>query len=62
MTVEVKKETWRGPFVARMPDGRAYTTERDVIVVDDWRMTPIGPVNFGHVQLLPTRMIEITRK
>lgn len=52
-------ETRRGPMAMVFPDGRRFTTEREVTSVDNWQDTPFGPVNFGYVLLGPTRMVEL---
>lgn len=47
--------TQRGPCKLIM-GGKAYTTEREVTRVDDWRETPFGRVNFGYVMFGPVRI------
>lgn len=39
----------QGPICGVYPDGRLLVAKREMIRVDDWRDTPVGPVNFGMV-------------
>lgn len=52
-----KTEVWRGTVTAIYPDGSRWATERTVTTIDDWRETPFGPMNFGHISLGPMRNI-----
>lgn len=55
---ESKVDVWRGCIVTYDGEHR-YQTERDVVSVDDWRDTIMGPVNFGYRWLGPRRMVRI---
>lgn len=50
--------TERGPCKILWEDGSEWATEREWTHVDDWRETPLGPVNFGYVIMGPTRFVQ----
>lgn len=49
----VKAEVRYGVMQARYPDGSVLRMKRTVITVDDWRDTPLGRMNVGHVHFMP---------
>lgn len=58
MTATTRHETW-GPHVWII-DERAGTRtgiETDMLIVDDWRDTVLGCVNFGEVRVLQQRWV-----
>lgn len=44
---EMTRELVRDPCEIVFSDGKRYATQKWVTCYDDWRDTPIGPVNFG---------------
>lgn len=62
MSTEAPKvtcETWQGKWVPVYPNGRRVFMEREVIRVTDIRQTPLGPIDFGHVRLMPVREVIV---
>jgi hypothetical protein len=52
-TVEMR----RGPVVLVFHNGIRVATEQRIETVNDWRDTPLGPVNFGCVTIGPPRYV-----
>ena len=51
--------TERGAVMLTHPNGEKWTTEREIVRVDDWQATPWGPANFGSVWLGPQRIVQV---
>jgi hypothetical protein len=58
-SISVTSETRTGPCVLTTASGRKFTTEREVVSVDDWRDTAFGLVNFGFVRFGKPRIVEV---
>ncbi len=51
-----RREVWSSDMALIYPD-RIVAWETDVLVIDDWRMTVLGLVNFGETRILGRREI-----
>lgn len=56
-----KRETRKNGVRWSFDGIRWFEYEYDVFTYPDWRDTPLGPVNFGHVRWGPTRLVETRR-
>lgn len=57
--MQERREIWRGPCELVFPNGERWTYEREVHTIDDWRVSNIGPVNFGKVTLGPQKLVRV---
>lgn len=55
--MNITRKTVRAPCEIVFPDGRRFVSFNDITSYDDWRDTPFGPWNFGHVHIGPTRYV-----
>lgn len=56
--VEVRTEESVGPVRMQYPDGSTVTMKRTNTIIEDWRDTVLGRINFGCVVLGPWRYIR----
>lgn len=55
--MEITKKTHRGICDIVCADGRRLVSYQEVTSYDDWRETPIGPMNFGRIHMGPWRYV-----
>jgi len=46
----------RGPVSIPLPDGSRIVNETEITTFSDFRVTPFGPMDFGHVHFGPMKI------